>query len=44
MKSNNNYTQMQKNFYAGGTSDHPEHNANPDYWDILLSDLKNKDL
>ena len=35
---------MQKNFYAGGTSDHPEHNANPDYWDILLSDLKNKDL
>jgi len=39
---NNIYTQMQKRVYGFGTSNHDEHNTNPDYWDILLSDLKNK--
>ena len=34
---------MQKKAYAGGTSNHEEHNTNSDYWDILLSDLKNKE-
>jgi ubiquinone/menaquinone biosynthesis C-methylase UbiE len=43
MESNNTYTNMQKTSYSGGTSNHPEHNDNPDYWDILLGDLKNKD-
>lgn len=26
--------------YSGGTNNHPEHNPNPLYWDILLGDLK----
>ena len=39
---NNNYTQMQKSSYNMGTSNHLEHNDNPDYWDILLGDLKDK--
>jgi SAM-dependent methyltransferase len=43
MNSENKYTQMQKNEYAGGTSNHPEHNSNPDYWNILLGDLKDKE-
>ena len=34
---------MQKKAYAGGTSNHEEHNTNSDYWDILLSDLKDKE-
>lgn len=38
---NNKYTNMQKGQYAGGTSNHEEHNTNSDYWDILLGDLKN---
>jgi SAM-dependent methyltransferase len=41
---NNIYTQMQIRTYAPGTSNHDEHNTNPDYWDILLSDLKDKNL
>lgn len=32
----NRYTAMQKVAYRAGTSDHVEHNANPDYWTILL--------
>jgi ubiquinone/menaquinone biosynthesis C-methylase UbiE len=36
----NKYTQMQKNQYNSGTSNHLEHNDNPDYWNILLGDLK----
>ena len=40
MNSDNNYTKMQKSFYANGTSDHIEHNENPDYNEILLSDVK----
>ena len=39
----NKYTNMQKGQYAGGTSNHEEHNTNPDYWDILLGDLKNSE-
>ena len=42
MENNNTYTNMQKKQYASGTSNHEEHNDNPDYWDILLSDLKDK--
>jgi len=40
MEQNNKYTQMQKNQYNSGTSNHEEHNSNQDYWDILLGDLK----
>jgi SAM-dependent methyltransferase len=36
----NRYTSLQKIFYKSGTSNHLEHNANPDYWNILLSPLK----
>lgn len=39
----NKYTQMQKDAYAGGTSNHEEHNTNPDYWEILLGDLKDRE-
>jgi ubiquinone/menaquinone biosynthesis C-methylase UbiE len=42
--SNNKYTQMQKSFYDASASkmastNHQEHNDNPDYWNILLGDL-----
>ena len=43
VSNDNKYTQMQKGQYYGGTSNHPEHNSNPNYWDILLSDLKDKE-
>lgn len=43
VNSDNKYTKMQKGTYRSGTSNHPEHNDNPDYWNILLSDLKNTD-
>jgi len=39
---NNKYTKMQKSQYNKGTSNHIEHNANSDYWNILLEDLKDK--
>lgn len=39
----NTYTEMQKKFYDGGTSDHLEHDANIDYWNILLEKIKDKD-
>jgi 2-polyprenyl-3-methyl-5-hydroxy-6-metoxy-1,4-benzoquinol methylase len=39
----NSYTLMQKRWYNPGTNNHEEHNNNPDYWNILLKDLKNKD-
>lgn len=42
MDKDNKYTQMQKKQYAVGTSNHPEHNENKDYWDILLSLMKQK--
>lgn len=35
----NPYTQMQKQQYAAGTSNHLEHNANPDYDGVLLKCL-----
>jgi ubiquinone/menaquinone biosynthesis C-methylase UbiE len=37
----NGYTQIQKWVYRNGTSDHLEHNANPDYWQHLLGPVKN---
>lgn len=40
LKPNNQYTVMQKNAYSFGTNNHEIHNSNPDYWDILLGDLK----
>lgn len=43
VNNDNKYTQMQKGQYYSGTSNHPEHNNNPNYWDILLSDLKEKE-
>ena len=43
VSNDNKYTNMQKGAYAGGTSNHEEHNTNPDYWEILLGDLKNKE-
>jgi len=43
VNNDNQYTKMQKSQYAFGTSNHEEHNTNPDYWDILLGDLKNKE-
>lgn len=39
----NRYTQMQIVAYSKGTTNHIEHNDNPDYWDILLGDLKEKE-
>lgn len=36
----NTYVQMLDGVYLNGTNNHPEHNSNPDYWDILLGDLK----
>ncbi len=39
----NVYTQMQKSQYAAGTSNHPEHNKNKDYWDILLGLIKDQE-
>lgn len=44
MNKSNIYTLMQKSKYRQGTSNHQEHNTNPDYWGILLGDLKNKHL
>ena len=38
----NKYTQMQKAQYLPGTNNHENHNANANYWDILLGDLKDK--
>jgi len=43
VNNDNKYTNMQKNQYAIGTSNHDEHNQNPNYWDILLGDLKDKE-
>jgi ubiquinone/menaquinone biosynthesis C-methylase UbiE len=37
----NNFTALQKVFYSTGTSNHLEHNANKDYWSILLKPLNN---
>ncbi len=42
----NKYTKMQKDFYEAeakhmAINDHKEHNANPDYWHVLLGVLEN---
>lgn len=37
----NSYVQMLTDSYKFGTNNHPEHNSNPKYWDILLGDIKN---
>ena len=42
VSQNNQYTKMQKEQYRRGTSNHQEHNSNDDYWNVLLSDIKNK--
>ena len=36
----NNYINMLKVAYSSGTNNHPQHNLNPLYWDVLLGDLK----
>jgi len=43
ISNDNKYTNMQKNAYQHGTSNHEEHNTNPDYWNILLGDLQAKE-
>jgi len=43
VNKDNKYTGMQKHQYAEGTNNHENHNANPDYWNILLGDLKDKE-
>lgn len=43
MKIDNKYTNMQKSVYYLGTNNHENHNSNPDYWNILLGDLKDKE-
>lgn len=43
ISNDNKYTNMQKGAYLHGTSNHEEHNINPDYWNILLGDLQNKE-
>lgn len=35
-----NYVHMLNLVYRGGTNNHPEHNSNPLYWDLLLGDIK----
>jgi SAM-dependent methyltransferase len=35
----NSFIKMQKKLYKNGTTDHREHNDNPDYWHILLGDI-----
>lgn len=34
------YVNMLNLVYRGGTGNHPEHNSNPLYWDLLLGDIK----
>ena len=43
MNEENPYTKMQKSQYYSGTSNHLNHNDNPDYWNILLSPLKDSE-
>jgi len=33
------YINMLHRQYKNGTTDHPQHNANPEYWSILLRDI-----
>jgi SAM-dependent methyltransferase len=41
MSNLNRYVDMLNDVYAMGTGNHPEHNSNPRYWDLLLGDVKN---
>ena len=43
MDSNNKFTMMQKGQYYSGTNNHLNHNDNPDYWEILLGELKDSE-
>lgn len=43
LSSDNQYTLMQKLAYSIGTNNHEVHNSNPDYWFILLGDLKDSE-
>jgi len=38
------FTAMQMAVYQQGTTDHLEHNDNPDYWDLLLGIVKQKEF
>lgn len=40
MSNLNQYVNMLNEVYYNGTNNHPEHNSNPKYWDILLGDIK----
>jgi SAM-dependent methyltransferase len=40
MENLNKYVNMLNEAYQMGTGNHPEHNSNPKYWDILLGDIK----
>lgn len=40
MSNVHNYLQTLEWAYHGGTNNHPEHNPNPLYWDVLLKDVK----
>ena len=40
-KEKNSYTMFAKEAFRSGTSDHLEHNGNPDYWFVLLKDITN---
>lgn len=40
----NKFTAMQMVVYRGGTSNHLEHNDNPDYWNVLLGVVKQKNF
>jgi SAM-dependent methyltransferase len=40
MENLDRYVTMLNEAYQMGTNNHPEHNSNPKYWDILLGDIK----
>jgi len=40
MTNLNYYVNMLNEAYRGGTNNHPEHNPNPKYWDVLLGNVK----
>jgi SAM-dependent methyltransferase len=40
MSTLNTYVDMLNKAYRNGTNNHLEHNSNPNYWDVLLGDIK----
>lgn len=40
MENLNQYVNMLNEAYKMGTNNHPEHNSNPNYWDLLLNSIK----